>query len=156
MRGSGWRVFRALLLAGSVALLALVLVTGCSKPATTGATGGSDDASKGSNDTVVVTEASADMTVAATKGQTLLVVLEANPTTGYTWTVASAPEFLKSEGEPTFESEGASGVAGAGGKQTLKFSVTAAGKGTLNLAYLRPWETGVAPAKTFKVDIDAK
>ncbi len=67
-----------------------------------------------------------------------------------------SPEFLQSEGEPTFESEAESGVVGAGGKQTLKFSVTATGKGDLSLNYVRPWETGVAPAETFKVEVESK
>jgi predicted secreted protein len=110
--------------------------------------------SKGTG-TVVVTKADADKTVTAATGQTIEVVLDGNPSTGYTWSVASAPEFLKSEGEPTFTSDAKQGEVGAGGKQTLKFAVTAAGKGELSLNYSRPWES-VAPAETFKVEVESK
>jgi inhibitor of cysteine peptidase len=104
----------------------------------------------------MVTQTDADKTVTATPGQTIEVVLDANPSTGYTWIVASTPEFLKSQGEPTFASQAESGVVGAGGKQTLKFTVTAPGKGELSLDYVRPWETGTAPAETFKAQVEAK
>ena len=152
MRGSQRYAWRALLTMIALAALAMALLSGCSKPADT--SGGSG--SGASTAPVVVTKADADKTVTASPGQTLEVVLDANPSTGYTWTVATAPEFLKSEGEPTFASEAASGVVGAGGKQTLKFSVTATGKGSLSLNYVRPWETGVAPAETFKVEVESK
>jgi inhibitor of cysteine peptidase len=137
-----------------IALVALtvVIMSGCSKPADTGAGSGSG----ASTDVVVVTRADADKSVAVAPGQTLEVVLDSNPSTGYTWTIAAAPEFLKSEGEPTFASEAESGVVGAGGKQTLKFSVTAVGTGELSLSYVRPWESGTAPAETFMVEVESK
>jgi inhibitor of cysteine peptidase len=135
----------------AVTALALVLLSGCSKPADTGS------ASKASTTgAVTVTKADADKTVAVAPGQTLEVVLDANPSTGYTWMVASAPPFLKSEGEPTFASQAETGVVGAGGTQTLKFSVSGSGTGELSLNYLRPWETGTAPAETFKVNVESK
>ena len=143
---------RTLLATAIIVMIAVAVLTGCSKPASSGGSGAS-----GTNTGVItVTKADADKTIAVSPGQTLLVVLDANPSTGYTWTVSSAPEFLRSEGEPAFESEGASGAVGAGGKQTLKFSVTAAGTGPLNLSYMRPWETGVAPVETFKVEVESK
>jgi inhibitor of cysteine peptidase len=143
---------RALLKMIALVALSMLLLSGCSKPADTSGGGGSGT----TTGAVVVTKADADKTVIASPGQTLEVVLDANPSTGYTWTVASAPEFLKSEGEPVFASEGASGAVGAGGKQTMTFSVTATGKGPLSLNYARPWETGVAPAETFKVEVESK
>jgi inhibitor of cysteine peptidase len=135
----------------ALAALSVALVSGCSKTAAT-KSGGSGSA----DGPVVVTNDNAGKTVSASVGQTLEVVLDANPSTGYTWTVDSSPEFLKSEGEPTFASQAESGVVGAAGKQTLKFAVTASGSGELSLNYVRPWETGVAPAETFKVQIESK
>ncbi len=148
-RRYNWKVLFTMI---ALAALSLVFLSGCTKPAETG----SGDSSGSKTGSVVVTKADADKTVMVAPGQTLEVVLDANPSTGYTWTIASAPEFLKSEGEPTFASESASGVVGAGGKQTLTFSVTAAGKGELSLNYVRPWETTTAPAETFKVDVESK
>ncbi len=153
--GSGRRAWKALLAAVAVAALSAVLLSGCTKPADTGGASGSGSSGK-KPAVVVVTKADADKTVTVSPGQTLKVVLDGNPSTGFTWTVASAPEFLKSEGEPEFASEAASGVVGAGGKQTLTFSVTATGKGPLSLTYLRPWETGTPPAETFKVEVESE
>jgi len=135
----------------TLAALSMTFLSGCAQRTGSGgtATGPSDEA-------VVVTETDADTVVTLSPGQTLDVVLEANPSTGYTWAVASVPEFLRSQGEPVFASEAASGVVGAGGKQTLEFSVTATGKGTLSLNYVRPWETGAAPAKTFRIEVESK
>ena len=155
MSGSRRYAWRALLTVIALAALLPALMSGCTKPAVTSDGSGSGSSGK-KPAVVVVTKADADKTVTVSPGQTLEIVLDANPSTGYTWTVASAPEFLKSEGEPTFASEAESGVVGAGGKQTLKFSVTAAGKGELSLSYLRPWEAGTAPAETFKVDVESK
>ena len=144
---------RALLATAIIIVIVAAVLTGCSKPASSDS--GSGTSGKGAG-VVTITKSDADKTITASPGQTLLVVLDANPSTGYTWTVASAPEFLRSEGEPAFASEGASGAVGAGGKQTLKFTVTATGKGPLNLSYVRPWETGVAPVETFKVEVESK
>lgn len=150
MRGTRRYTWLLLLTMIPLAVLGVALLSGCTQPASPSG-GGSK-----TTGAVVVTKADADKTVTATTGQTLEVVLDANPSTGYTWKVASAPEFLKSEGEPAFTSEAKEGVVGAGGTQTLKFGVTAAGTGDLSLEYVRPWETGVAPAETFKVEVEAK
>jgi inhibitor of cysteine peptidase len=133
----------------ALAALSVTFLSGCSKPAESGAASGA------ATNAVVVTKADADKTVSTKPGQTLEVVLDANPSTGYTWQIAESPEFLKSEGEPTFESEAKEGAVGAGGKQTLTFAVTAAGTGELSLTYSRPWES-VAPAETFKVEVESK
>ena len=113
MRETRRHTWRALLTMIALAALVMALISGCTKPADSGTQDG------GAADAVVVTKADADKTVIVSPGQTLEVVLDANPSTGYTWQIASAPEFLQSEGEPTFESEAESGVVGAGGKQTL-------------------------------------
>lgn len=140
-----------------VALVALplVLLGGCSKPAApptpvTPATPAEAPA------TLEVTAAENNTSVDVTPGQKIKVVLEGNPTTGYTWAITSSPEFLKSMGEPVFESEAASGMVGAGGKQTLEFEVTATGSGKLELGYLRPFEKDVPPTETFKLEIVSK
>jgi inhibitor of cysteine peptidase len=151
MRGTRRDAWRALLTMIALATLTMVFLSGCSKPAGSG--GSSSGTSSGP---LTLTQADADKTVTVSPGQTLEVVLDANPSTGYTWTIASAPEFLKSQGDPKFASQAESGVVGAGGKQTLEFAVTAAGKGELSLNYVRPWETGAAPAETFKVQVEAK
>jgi len=134
------------LVAPLIALLAVVALAvfsaaGCSSP---------------SNTIVVVTEADEGTTLSVAKGEALSVQLPANPSTGFSWVATSTPQFLAAQGESTFESSANGSVVGAGGTQTNVFKVTAAGKGELIMEYLRPWETGVAPAKTFRVKIESE
>ena len=85
-------------------------------------------------------------------GQTLVVSLEGNPTTGYTWETAELDEqVLQQAGETEFKPD--SDAIGAGGVQTLRFETVISGQTTLNLVYRRPWEEGVEPAETFSVRV---
>lgn len=87
------------------------------------------------------------------KGQTLVVTLEANPTTGYSWEVAEPldEQVLRQVGEPEFKQE--SEALGAGGVQVLRFEAVNAGQITLKLVYHRPWEKGVEPLETYSLQV---
>lgn len=95
-------------------------------------------------------------TIALSVGQTLLVSLPANPSTGYDWTVTGAlPPQLRASAD-SFDASGTPGVVGAGGTQVLSYDVVRAGSGRLALGYARPWEKGVSPVATFTVTVSAK
>ncbi len=80
-------------------------------------------------------------------GDTLVVTLAGNPSTGYTWEVMPADQAVVSlQGEPEFKAE--SDLLGAAGKISLKFKAVAEGQQALTLAYRRPVEKDVAPEKT--------
>ena len=87
------------------------------------------------------------------KGQTLVVTLEGNPTTGYSWEVAEPhnTQVLRQAGEPEFKVE--SDLVGAAGVQILRFEAVNAGKTTLKLIYHRPWEEGVDPLETYSIQV---
>ena len=86
------------------------------------------------------------------EGQTLVITLEANPTTGYSWDAVDLDEaILRQTGEPQFESS--SKVIGAGGTQITRFETLKAGQTTLRLIYHRPWEKDVEPLETFSIQI---
>lgn len=88
-------------------------------------------------------------------GQTLVVSLEGNPTTGYTWQVHEVDEkVLRQVGDPQFEAD--SDAIGAGGVQTLRFETVTSGSTPLKLVYARPWEQGVEPEKTFSVQVTVR
>lgn len=89
-------------------------------------------------------------TVTVRSGGTVVVELEGNPTTGFTWLEAEVPDVLESRGEPGFEPS--SDALGAGGMMTLTYDAVAAGEGTLKLDYARPWES-VQPENTFSVTV---
>lgn len=89
------------------------------------------------------------------KGQTLVITLEANPTTGYTWEAEEFDEhILRQAGETKFQPQ--SSAIGAGGVQTLSFEAVNAGKTSLKLVYHRPWEKNVELLKNFSIQIVVK
>ena len=89
------------------------------------------------------------------KGQMLVITLEANPTTGYTWEVVeSNMSVIRQVGEIEFQPE--SSLIGAGGVQTLRFETMNVGQTPLKLIYHRPWEKDVKPLKTFSLQVIVK
>jgi inhibitor of cysteine peptidase len=101
---------------------------------------------------VRLSEEDAGSTVELRVGDTMEVVLDGNPTTGFQWeTVAMDTSVLKQLGEPGFEPYTA--LIGSGGKFTFRFEAVASGQTLLQLVYHRPWETDVPPEKTFEVNV---
>ena len=83
--------------------------------------------------------------------QTLVISLDGNPTTGYTWEVAELDKgVLVQVGETEFEPD--SDAVGAGGMQVLRFEVVNSGQTDLELVYHRSWEDE-DPADTFSVQM---
>lgn len=102
---------------------------------------------------VTVSEKDAGKTIELKTGQTLVVSLEGNPSTGYTWETENKDlKTLELTGLPEFKAA-KSGVAGSPGIITRRFQVVAAGQEPLKLVYHRSWETGVEPAKTFELTV---
>jgi inhibitor of cysteine peptidase len=88
-------------------------------------------------------------------GDSLELVLEGNPTTGYTWEIESNdPAVLEPTGEPEFTPD--SEALGAGGIYTFRFSAIANGKVTLRLIYRRPFENDVPALKSCEITINVK
>ncbi len=95
----------------------------------------------------VLSETDEGSTVQLKLGETLMVTLEGNPSTGYSWEVVPAEQAVVApQGEPEFKAE--SDLLGASGKISLTFKVVAEGQQMLTLAYRRPFEKDVAPEKT--------
>ena len=121
-----------------------------------GACGSKDE---GAGDTV---PAAGDVTVTASGsaalkvGQTLVITLASNPSTGYSWTVSGAPDsgVLTQDGDITYTATNPDVVMpGSGGSETVRFTATAAGTTTVVLDYRRPWETDVPPVETVTIDV---
>lgn len=89
-------------------------------------------------------------------GEQIVITLEDNPSTGYTWEAKDLDTGMFTiAGEPTFISSNP-GQVGSGGTLTLSFKAEKPGTGSLTLVYRRPWETGVNPIKTFTVNVTVK
>ncbi|MBN1630348.1 MAG: protease inhibitor I42 family protein [Thermoleophilia bacterium] len=103
--------------------------------------------------TLTLDEEDNGTTVAVKPGDTIDVILEGNPTTGYGWSVDLSDEdaaILEQVGEPSYVPD--SGLIGAGGTYTFTFRALAAGDATLALHYSRVWES-VPPLETFSVTV---
>ncbi len=80
-------------------------------------------------------------------GELVVVALEGNPSTGYSWEATPADQaVIVQQGETEFKA--ASDLLGAPGKVSLTFKAVAEGQQALTLAYRRPFEKDTAPEKT--------
>ena len=88
-------------------------------------------------------------------GETLAIALESTPPPGYSWQVVQTDaSLLPQDGEPAYQQTSKDkNIVGTGGVETLRFKATAPGTVTLQLGYLRSWETGVEPVQTFNVTV---
>ena len=94
--------------------------------------------------------------VELTVGNTLIVELPGNPSTGYMWEVGSVNTSVLKQVESTTKFKSETNLTGSPGKVTLRFKASGAGKTALKLVYHRPWEKGVAPVKTYQADVVVK
>lgn len=85
-------------------------------------------------------------------GDALVVRLPSNPSTGYSWSIrSSASPVLARAGRAYVPPDGE--LVGAPGTARLRFRAVAVGRGTLRLAYVRPWEHDAAPARAFALRV---
>ena len=105
--------------------------------------------------TIPIGAADGGLVVQVAVGDELLLDLEANPSTGYSWvdeSVASAA--VVAVGEPEFIAQ--SDLIGAAGIMRCRFEAVDVGTAELILAYRRPWETDVEPERWFTVTVVVK
>ena len=100
--------------------------------------------------TITIGPAANGTTIRLHPGDTLVVRLPGNPTTGYRWSASRVPVVLRrlsSTYVPTLPKR-----LGQGGTFVFRFAAER-GSGTLRLIYRRPWETNKAPLRTFTVTV---
>ncbi len=129
----------------TVALTAIPLLGGC------GPMPSKDQ--RGARTVTITGSAPAMLTV----GDTLAITLAANPSTGYSWGVAAAPDaaVLAGQGDPAYvpDNTGGAPMPGAGGTATFRLVAVGAGSTRVVLTYRRIWETDVPPVQTVTVDV---
>ena len=127
-------------LAVSIAALLALSLTACSL---------------GARSPITVGDADAGKTVELSQGDTLVVALAGNITTGYNWEILPLdPAVLQQVGVPQVTPD--STALGAGGKIALKFQAVKSGRAKLSLVYRRSWEKDVPPLKTFDITVVVK
>lgn len=88
-------------------------------------------------------------------GETLVISLSENASTGYRWitTPESAHKFENILREGKAETEGAARPPGRPGVRHFYFEAAQPGTVELELHYRRPWETAQPPAQKFKLRV---
>ncbi|WP_287028542.1 protease inhibitor I42 family protein [Pseudomonas sp. UBA6310] len=92
------------------------------------------------------------------QGQTLVLSLPSDPTSGYRWQLLdAAPAVLRSLGPEVYANPEDSGdLVGSGGESTWRFQVANAGDALLALRYQQAWDADGAPARTFECALHAE
>lgn len=104
---------------------------------------------------VLLSSEDAGTTIEVTVGDEVMIELEANPSTGFSWThEAGDVAILAPMGEPDYQSD--SDLPGSAGMMTWHFEARAAGSTKVELAYRRPWETDVEPERWFTVSVEVR
>ena len=84
----------------------------------------------------------------------VLIALESNPSTGYSWEAEYDAAILELT-EETFElgEFAEQGLVGAGGTELFRFKGLNSGKTEITFKYKRSWETDTLDTKVFTVEI---
>ncbi|WP_263146780.1 protease inhibitor I42 family protein [Pseudomonas sp. RIT-PI-AD] len=102
----------------------------------------------------LVVQQQEDCPLQMSNGQTLVLSLPSDPTSGYRWEIREgAANVLHSLGPEVYAAGSEDGLVG-GGQSTWRFKASAPGAGHLMLISRRPWETGIAPADIFDCRVD--
>ena len=82
-------------------------------------------------------------------GDTFIIRLESNPTTGYSWNLPEIPSEIVQKISNVYEPEKTNGnIVGSGGTEIWTFKAISKGNITLTFQYARPWEKDIPPIKT--------
>ena len=111
---------------------------------------------KSASPVLVITDQDNGKDVDLPAGDTLVIRLKSNPSTGYVWAIKGDPSplrLVKSSAQKTGQT---SRAVGAPATQEFRLTAASAGMASLTLEYRRPWEYTAGPAKTFKVKVNAR
>jgi len=140
----------------AVALFGVGLVAGLACGGDSGQATGPTPTQTPTGQEVWVTEEDSGGEVAVGVGDELVVTLESNPTTGFSWALVSisntsvvmnvSDEYIPNP-TPTGEP-----IVGSGGEEIWTFAPQAAGTSTIEMEYMRSWEPE-SPAGWFNITV---
>lgn len=105
-----------------------------------------------------VTSGDANKEISAKVGEIIVIELDGNATTGYSWAEqpGRSDSVLESQGNEYKPREMPVGMVGGPGKSYFRYLVKAPGKTELVFGYARSWEQNTPPAQLFNVKINAE
>jgi inhibitor of cysteine peptidase len=86
-------------------------------------------------------------------GDVFAVVLDANPTTGYSWSISTQPDPSMVVSLDDLFIPPSVTLPGAPGRECFRFQAAGAGQTRIGFAYARPFEPDAAPARTAEVQV---
>lgn len=99
---------------------------------------------------IVSLEGQKDCPITLKTGQTLLLMLPSNPTTGHRWLMQNpAPSILNALGPEVFNTPQETGMVGTWGQSVWRYKAASAGTAHLVMVYQQPWAPEVPPDRTF-------
>jgi inhibitor of cysteine peptidase len=102
--------------------------------------------------TLTLTRADSGKAVEARVGDTLVVQLEENPTTGYRWTIEKSDAEVIALQQVEFVPSHSTGMGG-GGQRRWTFTAQKAGMATLEFKLWRTWEGDASISERFTVTL---
>ncbi len=90
-------------------------------------------------------------------GETFVIRLESNPTTGYSWSLAGFDANVVEKVSNVYEpKKTAANIVGSGGNEIWTFKAIAKGETKLTFQYVRPWEKDVPPIQeeTYQIKVE--
>ncbi|WP_295471047.1 protease inhibitor I42 family protein [uncultured Pseudomonas sp.] len=105
-------------------------------------------------DPIVSLDDPSDCPLTLNSGQTLILSLPSNPTTGFRWQVRdAAPGVLRSLGPEVYNADQSKDMVGSGGQSVWRYKASSAGSGRLVMTYQQPWEPQAEPQERFECEI---
>lgn len=111
---------------------------------------------KSASPVIIVTDADNGKDIDLPAGDTLVVRLKSNPSTGYSWAIKGDPSPLRLGKSSTKKNSQTGHAAGTPVTQEFRLSATSAGLASLTLEYRRPWEYTAGPARKFHVQVNTR
>ena len=109
------------------------------------------------NKTIEVDGESNGSRVEMKAGDTLIITLEGNITTGYQWELLPNTEgIIQLQGDPEYVQKSAGKLMGAGGVYYFTLKAMQPGSTRIELKYYRSFEPDVAPLEIFSLDVGVK
>ncbi len=88
------------------------------------------------------------------KGDRIQIVLDSNPSTGYSWSIGpDASKLLQQQGQAQYQATDPNPKPGSGGTETFAFEAVAVGSGSFTLVYQRGFEAG-EPNQRFVLELE--
>ncbi len=92
-------------------------------------------------------------------GDLLIVKLDSNKTTGYSWNLSAISNtgvIKKVSDEYVTPPPSDPPMTGQGGYEKWTFEALEAGTANISMKYIRPWETTAEPAENFSITVNVK